>query len=166
MMFASFNAASADELRAPLHACCDAEAWVDAILAGRPYADEEALAAASDAATANLNDIGLGQALAGHPRIGERVHSGAWSKQEQSGMNSADENIRAELADANARYEKRFGHVYLVCATGKSAEEMLELCRSRLHNAPDVERGVILEELAKINRLRLTKLLHPEAVSR
>jgi 2-oxo-4-hydroxy-4-carboxy-5-ureidoimidazoline decarboxylase len=164
MMLDSFNAARAEELRAPLHACCDAEMWVEAIIDGRPYADEDALAAASDAATAGLNDIALGHALAGHPRIGERIHSGAWSTQEQSGMNTADAELRARLAESNALYEKRFGHVYLVCATGKSASEMLAICRSRLDNAPEVERRVVLDELAKINRLRLTKLLHPATV--
>lgn len=81
-------------------------------------------------------------------------------------MNSADVDVRTQLAEANALYERRFGHVYLVCATGKSAAEMLAICRARLDNPRDVERGVVLEELAKINRLRLTKLLHPETVSR
>ncbi len=87
-----------------------------------------------------------------------RAHGG-WSKQEQSGLADADVAVRTQLAEANRRYEQRFGQVYLVCATGRSAEELLELCRRRLHNDPDTERGVVLGELAKINRLRLHKLL-------
>jgi 2-oxo-4-hydroxy-4-carboxy-5-ureidoimidazoline decarboxylase len=143
---------------AGLRACCAADAWVTALLDAQPYASEDELAAASDAATAALDEAGLAQALAGHPRIGERAES-AWSRQEQSGMADADARIRAELAAANAEYERRFGHVYLVCASGRSAAELLAVCRARLGNDPATERGVVLDELAKINRLRLTKLV-------
>jgi 2-oxo-4-hydroxy-4-carboxy-5-ureidoimidazoline decarboxylase len=162
-MLDAFNTASADELRAPLRACCAAQQWIEAIIAGRPYSSEAELADASDAATAALGDVALGQALAGHPRIGERAHDGGWSNQEQAGVAAADADVRAQLADANAAYERRFGHVYLVCATGRTAAELLSICQSRLTNSPSVERGVVLGELAKINQLRLGKLLHPEA---
>ena len=74
-------------------------------------------------------------------------------------MAAAGADVRAELAAANAAYERRFGQVYLVCATGKSAEELLEICRSRLGNDPAAERRVVLAELAKISRIRLAKLL-------
>jgi 2-oxo-4-hydroxy-4-carboxy-5-ureidoimidazoline decarboxylase len=160
-MLNAFNDAPADEIRAPLRACCEADPWIEAILAGRPYADEESLAQASDTATAALNDIALGQALAGHPRIGERVDDDAWSNQEQARVRHAGDDVLRQLAVANAEYERRFGHVYLVCATGRSAEELLAICRSRLDNTPDVERSIVRAELAKINRLRLGKLLHP-----
>jgi 2-oxo-4-hydroxy-4-carboxy-5-ureidoimidazoline decarboxylase len=143
---------------AGLRACCAADAWVTALLDAQPYASEDELAAASDAATVALDEAGLAQALAGHPRIGERAES-AWSRQEQSGMADADARIRAELAAANAEYERRFGHVYLVCASGRSAAELLAVCRARLGNDPATERGVVLDELAKINRLRLAKLV-------
>lgn len=146
---------------AALRQCCAADAWVAGVVAGRPYRDEDALGAASDAATASLDDTGLAQTLAGHPRIGERTHS-AWSRQEQSGVAGATDDVRAQLAAANAAYEQRFGHVYLVCATGRSVDELLALCRSRLDNDPATERGIALAELAKINRLRLSRLLHPQ----
>jgi 2-oxo-4-hydroxy-4-carboxy-5-ureidoimidazoline decarboxylase len=157
-------AADDDSLRASLRACCAADSWIERIVAGRPYRDEAALGEASDAATADLDDTGLAQALAGHPRIGERVsgHDGSWSRQEQSGVSGAGENVRAQLAAANAAYEQRFGHVYLVCATGRTAEELLAVCRARLDNDPGAERRVVLDELAKINRLRLAKLLRQE----
>jgi 2-oxo-4-hydroxy-4-carboxy-5-ureidoimidazoline decarboxylase len=159
----SFNSAAADDrLRASLRACCAAESWVERIIAGRPYSSEGALAESSDDATAALDDTGLAQALAGHPRLGTGGHVGAWSRQEQSGVASAGEDVRARLAAANAAYEQRFGHVYLVCATGRSADELLAVCEDRLNNDPVAERGVVLVELAKINRLRLGKLLHPE----
>lgn len=160
-MLDDFNAAPAGELRGRLRACCAAGAWVEAIIAGRPYADEAALAQASDTATTMLDDLGLAQALAGHPRIGERTSS-TWSRREQSGVAGAGAQLRAEIAAANAEYERRFGHVYLVSAAGRDARELLSLCRSRLGNSPAEERGVVLAELATINRLRLTRLLSQE----
>jgi 2-oxo-4-hydroxy-4-carboxy-5-ureidoimidazoline decarboxylase len=153
-----FNAAPADELAAQLHNCCAAQPWIDAIVRGRPYPDPDALGTASDRATAALDQAGLDRALAGHPRIGERA-GGAWSRQEQAGVAGAGADGLAQLAAANAAYEQRFGHVYLVCATGKSADELLASCRARLEHDPEVERDVVLGELAQINRLRLAKLL-------
>jgi 2-oxo-4-hydroxy-4-carboxy-5-ureidoimidazoline decarboxylase len=155
------SAPDGERLRSSLRACCAADSWLDQIVAGRPYRDEDALGRTSDAVTLALDDTGLAQALAGHPRIGER-HGGSWSKQEQSGVADADDDVRARLAAANAEYEQRFGHVYLVCATGKSADELLGICRARLENDPDSEHHVVLDELAKINRLRLGKLVHPD----
>jgi 2-oxo-4-hydroxy-4-carboxy-5-ureidoimidazoline decarboxylase len=153
-------------LMAALHACCASPSWIAAILAARPYLDDEALLATSDAATATLDDADLALALAAHPRIGERAAStpsaeGSWSSQEQSGMNSADADVRARIAEANTRYEQRFDQVYLVCATGLSAEQLLAICLERLDNDPVIERVVVLDELAKIARLRLGRLLHP-----
>lgn len=158
----AFNDAPDDErLRAELAACCAAREWIAALLAGRPYAGLAELYAASDAATSALTDMGLAEALAGHPRIGDRPH-GEWSRQEQSGMSVADAGTRAELAVANAAYEQRFGQIYLVCASGRSAEELLAVCRGRLANDPATERGVLLGELSRINRIRLAKLLDRE----
>lgn len=165
----AFNAAGDADLRTRLASCCAAEAWVERVLAGRPYADETELLAVSDGATDELDAAGLAQALAGHPRIGERVstHAGeararAWSRQEQAGVATAEADVVAALEVANAEYERRFGHVYLVCASGRSATELLDLCRARLDNDPVTERAVVLHELAKINRLRLGKLLSEE----
>ncbi len=158
-----------DELRTRLHSCCAADAWVEGVMAGRPYESEAELLAASDRATAELDADGLAQALAGHPRIGERVEahggdgrSASWSQGEQARVAGAGADLLGELAAANAAYEERFGHVYLVCASGRSAAELLAVCRGRLDNDPVTERGVVLEELAKINQLRLIKLLGEE----
>ena len=146
-----------------LVACCAAESWVSAVVDGRPYPDEQQLFAVSDRATANLDDEGLAQALAAHPRIGERQPGAeaAWSRQEQAGMTAAAAGIREQMADANRRYEARFGQVYLVCATGLSAAELLAICLTRLGNDPQTERAVVLGELAGIARVRLAKLLGP-----
>jgi 2-oxo-4-hydroxy-4-carboxy-5-ureidoimidazoline decarboxylase len=163
---ATFDVAPDDELRDRLHSCCAAEAWVEEMMVGRPYRSEAALYAASDHATAELDDSGLEQALAGHPRIGDAAaahggdgRSADWSRGEQAGVATAGAGVLAELAAANASYEQRFGHVYLVCASGRSAAELLAVCQARLDNDPETERGVVLGELAKINRLRLGKLL-------
>jgi 2-oxo-4-hydroxy-4-carboxy-5-ureidoimidazoline decarboxylase len=136
------------------------------MVAGRPYRSAAALYAASDHATLALDPDGLAQALAGHPRIGDAApaHSGdrrsaAWSRGEQAGVATAGASLLDDLAAANAEYERRFGHVYLVCASGRSADELLAICRSRVGHDPETERGVVLGELAKINRLRLAKLL-------
>lgn len=166
---AAFNAAPDAELRVRLHSCCAAETWAQQLVTGRPYRSEAALFAASDRATAGLDATGLEQALAGHPRIGDSpaAHGGdgrsaAWSRGEQAGVATAGADLLAELAAANAAYEQRFGHVYLVCAAGRDAAELLAVCQSRLGNDAETERGVVLEELAKINRLRLAKLLEEE----
>jgi 2-oxo-4-hydroxy-4-carboxy-5-ureidoimidazoline decarboxylase len=150
-----------DTLRVALAQCCAARSWLDRVIDGRPYADHAALLLASDDATASLDDIGLSEALAGHVRIGERAHN-AWSRQEQAGVSDADADVRARLAECNAAYEIRFGHVYLVRATGRKAEELLAICESRLANDAAAERDVVLGELAKINRIRLDKLLDVE----
>jgi 2-oxo-4-hydroxy-4-carboxy-5-ureidoimidazoline decarboxylase len=132
---------------------------VSGVLAGRPYRDRAELHRVSDQLTLALDDAALDEALVGHPRIGERRAHSTWSQQEQAGATNADDDLRAQLAKANAEYEQRFGHVYLVCATGKSAAELLAICQSRLTNDPATERDVVRSELAKINRLRLNKLL-------
>ena len=157
---AAFSQAPDDELlRHRLEACCAAPSWVQDLVAGRPYPDVGALEAASDRATATLSGADFEQALAAHPRIGERAAHGRWSAQEQSGVAGADDDLRDRLRQANIDYEQRFGHVYLVCATGRSAQEMLDLALERLHNDPAAEHGVVLSELAAINRLRLAKML-------
>jgi 2-oxo-4-hydroxy-4-carboxy-5-ureidoimidazoline decarboxylase len=160
----------ADDERAQqqLLACCAAQSYVARMLDARPYGDVEALLLTSDDAVASLGYLGLAQALAAHPRIGEgaahpRVGEGAnaetWSGEEQAGLNGADSGVLAALREANAEYERRFGQVYLVCATGRSAGELLAICQSRLDNDPSTEQRVVLGELAKITRLRLARLL-------
>jgi 2-oxo-4-hydroxy-4-carboxy-5-ureidoimidazoline decarboxylase len=152
-----------DALAEALAACCSSRRWVAEILRHRPFADADALLSASDAAIEGLDEAALADALAGHPRIGERPAGagGEWSRQEQSGVTSAADVLLDQLATANAEYERRFGHVYLVCATGKSAQELLAICQSRLSNDPVTEERIVRVELAKITRIRLGRLLHP-----
>ncbi len=161
LTFEQFNTAPLDErLHNTLRDCCTAEAWIEAVAAGRPYASEHALFDRSDAATADLDGIGLAQALAGYPRLGERTPAASpFSSEEQAQVTAAGAELRRELAAANAAYERRFGQVYLVCTTGRSADQLLAICRARLRNDPDQERAAVKDELVQLNRLRLAKLL-------
>jgi 2-oxo-4-hydroxy-4-carboxy-5-ureidoimidazoline decarboxylase len=111
----------------------------------------------------SLSESDLDAALAGHPKIGEPAapdhDDRGWSRQEHSTVDGAAPEVRRALAVGNAAYQRRFGHVYLVNATGKSAVQLLEILNQRLDNDPAAERGVVRDELAKINRIRLAKLL-------
>ena len=125
----------------------------------------DALTAASDGVLATLDWPDIEQALAAHPRIGARLpdqdapldREAAWSRQEQSGTQDADLDIRAALRAGNAAYEERFGYVFLICATGMSAASMLAALQARLGHDPASERGVVRDELTKIVRLRLAR---------
>ena len=158
---AEFDAAPAADAAAELMPCCASRRWISGLVSGRPYARLDRLTAASDALLARLDWHELETALAGHPRIGDRAsgasRSDGWSRQEQAGTATAADQVRQELAACNVAYERRFGHVFLICATGLSAEMMLGALRSRLDNDPIAEREVVRTELAKIVRLRLAK---------
>ncbi|MFI6477934.1 2-oxo-4-hydroxy-4-carboxy-5-ureidoimidazoline decarboxylase [Nonomuraea sp. NPDC050663] len=140
--------------------CCASRAFARHVAALRPYRDLAQLTTVADAAVRGLEWPDVLEALAAHPRIGQRAagadREAAWSRQEQSGVT---DGTRAELAEGNKAYEERFGHVYLICATGLSGEEMLARLRERLLNDAEAEQAVVREELAKITRLRLAKML-------
>ena len=126
--------------------------------AGRtPTAPRCGLRARADTALAELGWADISAALGAHPRIGERA--GGWSRAEQAGTAGAPERVRAELADGNRAYEERFGHVFLVCASGLTATQMLTALRVRLRHDPATERAVVRAELGKIAWLRLERLL-------
>ncbi|MFI6167367.1 2-oxo-4-hydroxy-4-carboxy-5-ureidoimidazoline decarboxylase [Nocardia sp. NPDC051052] len=141
-----------------LLACCSSPEWARALVAGRPYASVGALLAAADTVLAGLPESEIDRALAGHPRIGERPDTAA-SAREQAGVATAEHAVRSALADGNRAYEARFGHRYLVCASGRSGGELLAILDERLGNDAETERRVMRTELAKINRLRLRALL-------
>jgi 2-oxo-4-hydroxy-4-carboxy-5-ureidoimidazoline decarboxylase len=145
-----------------LLACCSATRWAEELVSGRPYASAGEILARSDDATAGLAPADLEQALAGHPRIGAGAAADERSRREQAGVLGADPATMAALADGNEAYERRFGHIYLVCATGRGASELLALLRQRLGNDPGAEWGVVRRELGQINRIRLRRLLEAE----
>ncbi|MET9339731.1 2-oxo-4-hydroxy-4-carboxy-5-ureidoimidazoline decarboxylase [Nonomuraea sp. NPDC003804] len=155
----NLNALSAGEAEAELLTCCASRAFAREVAARRPYADLAELTAAADAAVRALGWPDVEEALAAHPRIGERVQGAgresAWSRQEQSGV---EDDLREALAEGNRAYEDRFGHVYLVCATGLSGQEMLARLKERLVHDPATEREVVRDELAKITKLRVARI--------
>jgi 2-oxo-4-hydroxy-4-carboxy-5-ureidoimidazoline decarboxylase len=155
----SLNALPAGLARRRLLACCSAARWAEELVSGRPYSSADEILARSDDATASLAPADLEQALAGHPRIGAGAAADERSRREQAGVLGADPATMTALAGGNEAYERRFGHIYLVCATGRSAPELLALLRERLGNDPGTERGVVRRELGKINRIRLRRLL-------
>ena len=161
MDLAGFNSAPADDLRAALLECCASPEWVRALTAGRPYPTPAALYAAADEAVAGLPDPELHAALAGHPRLGERAGAGhaASSSREQAGVAQSSSDTRAALVEGNRAYEAKYGHVYLVCADGRSGDELLAVLRARLTSDPLDEWATTREELRKINRLRLARLI-------
>ncbi|WP_250558163.1 2-oxo-4-hydroxy-4-carboxy-5-ureidoimidazoline decarboxylase [Pseudonocardia lacus] len=155
---AEFDQLPPADAEAALLACCASPEWARRVAAARPYGSPDALLAGAAAALADLAEPEVDLALAGHPRIGERSRH-ASSVREQSGVAAAPDAVKAALVEGNREYEARFGHVYLVCADGRPAEELLAVLRSRLGNDPATERAVLRAELAKINRIRLGRML-------
>lgn len=162
MTLDELNAAAVEELRPQLLACADVPAWADALLAGRPYADRGELEATADEAARAFSLADVDRALAAHPRIGERAAGSgtdaAWSRAEQAAV-SRDSETERQLAEGNHAYEERFGRVFLICATGLSAEEILAALQTRLGHDEMTEQAVVADELRKIALLRLGKVL-------
>ncbi len=157
---ADLNRAPAGELRPQLLALTSAPQWADALIAGRPYADVDALLYTSDELILSLAESQVDAALAGHPRIGESSkgldrESALRSAGEQAGMADADAATRDAMARGNVAYEEKFGRIYLVAAAGRSAAELLALLSDRLVHDPARELDVVRRELARITRLRL-----------
>ncbi|MET8329053.1 2-oxo-4-hydroxy-4-carboxy-5-ureidoimidazoline decarboxylase [Streptomyces sp. NPDC005181] len=156
---ARFNILADDEATTALHEVCASAAWGRAILSRRPYPTAEALLSASDVATADLTEDGLTDAMAGHPPIGRPKPGDPTSSREQRGMAGATEELKAEMLELNLAYQERFGHVFLICATGATGEQMRDAVKSRIGNSPEREREIVRTELGKINRIRLTRLV-------
>ena len=155
----AFNDLPRAEAEARLRTCCASKRWAEALTSGRPYPTPESLYDAADDVWWSLEQSDWLQAFAAHPRIGDRAAADPTAQREQAGVASASADLTAALAEANQRYEERFGRVFLICATGKSAEEMLASIRRRLGNDEHAEVQVAAAEQAKITRLRLERLL-------
>ncbi|MDB4984941.1 MAG: 2-oxo-4-hydroxy-4-carboxy--5-ureidoimidazoline decarboxylase [Myxococcaceae bacterium] len=160
------NALALEAARSALMRCCGARPWVEKMLARRPFPSTHALLEAADEVWATLDREAYREAFAAHPRIGEDLHTlrskfgstASWANQEQAGTASADAQTLLALRDENEAYFARFGFIFIVCASGKSAGEMLELMRARMYNPPLLELEVAAGEQAKITKLRLQKL--------
>ncbi|WP_405670465.1 2-oxo-4-hydroxy-4-carboxy-5-ureidoimidazoline decarboxylase [Streptomyces sp. NBC_01530] len=157
-----FNALEDDAALAALHEACASTAWARRLLAARPYATAEDLFAASDAAMAELTGADLAEAMAGHPPIGRPKPGDPTSAREQRGMAGASEELRSEMLELNLAYQDVFGHVFLICATGRTGEQMRDAVKERIGNSPEQEREIVRAELGKINRIRLALLVEDD----
>jgi 2-oxo-4-hydroxy-4-carboxy-5-ureidoimidazoline decarboxylase len=160
---AVLNEAATEQAADRLAACNASRRWVEAMLAGRPYDDVGSLLSAAERCARSLEWEDVCQALDAHPRIGDSAtgHSAEaqWSRREQAAVGSSDSATQDALQKGNAAYEQRFGHVFLIRAAGRSAEEMLAELRRRLDNDENTERAEVTEQLAQITRLRVERLL-------
>jgi 2-oxo-4-hydroxy-4-carboxy-5-ureidoimidazoline decarboxylase len=168
---ADLDRATAATAAGLLRPSCASARWIERMVSGRPHGSLPALMAASDGTIAALGWPDIEHALAAHPRIGARLpdrgappdqedrddREAAWSRQEQSGTRDAGPDVQAGLRAGNTAYTERFGHVFLICATGMSAASMLAALQARLGHDPATEREVVRDELTKIVRLRLAK---------
>ena len=159
MRLADLNALDDDAASQEFRRCCGSSRWATRMTQGRPFASVEEMSAAADTAWWALGRPDWLEAFAAHPQIGASAPVSAWSAAEQAGVAGAAERTRGRLAEANREYQSRFGYIFIVCATGKSADEMLDLLEGRLRNDPDHELRIAAEEQRKITQLRLTKLL-------
>lgn len=163
------NALPAARAVAELLRCCGARRWAEAMAARRPFASLQALQQAASEVWWALERADWLEAFAAHPRIGDLQRlrerfagrGGSWSEGEQAGVQGAPEALLQELMAGNREYERRFGHIFIVCASGRTAAELLQALRARLANDPETELRLAAAEQDRITRLRLEKLLQP-----
>ena len=166
MTIADLNALPPEKARDEFARCCGASSWVKNLLARRPFVDKASALAAADAAWAETSEKDWLEAFSHHPRIGGKdalrakfAATSAWARGEQAKAAQADEATLDALAQGNADYEARFGFIFIVCATGKTAAEMLSLLKARLANERASELAIAAVEQAKITKIRMEKLL-------
>jgi OHCU decarboxylase len=158
MTLAELNLLPASSAEAELQRCCGSRRWARLMIAERPFASADVLAAEAERIWWSLSAADWLEAFAAHPRIGERSES-AWATQEQAGVASITDEVRSLLLRLNREYEQRFGYTFIVCATGRSAAEMLAALEARFRNVPEDELQVAAVEQRKITALRLLKLV-------
>jgi len=161
----AFDALPEHEAAMLLETCCGASAWIHAMVVRRPFGTLHVMLETAGEVWWSLGPDDWREAFDHHPRIGEAAaavrqdeRARAWSSDEQRGTSTASADVRQALAEGNREYERRFGHIYLVCATGRSADDLLATLRARLTNDAGAELRVAAGEQAKITRLRLEKM--------
>lgn len=165
MTIAEFDHLDQEEKRALLHKCCGSTTWVNNMIAAPPAEDLVDLLEIAEEQWYACHEADWREAFSQHPRIGDVdslkekfAATAQWAEGEQSSVKEASEQTLQQLAAGNQAYEQRFGYIFIVCATGKSADEMLQLLNQRLYNNPEVEIQMAMEEQLKITKLRLEKL--------
>lgn len=146
--------------------CCGSKGWARQMVAQRPFASVAELIQTADRTWWTLTPHDWLEAFRSHPKIGEQrpaqqtsAAALSWSSTEQSGVSRATEDTMQLLGELNRRYEEKFGFIYIVCATGRSSDELLAILRERLPNESDTERSIAAGEQARITQLRLNKLI-------
>lgn len=158
---------SEEAARALLERCCGARRWVDGMLRRRPFGARAALLEAAREVWAALGEEDYLEAFAHHPRIGEDLdalrarfpETAGWAGAEQAGAQAADASTLLALRDGNRAYCERFGFIFIICASGKGARELLAALRERMHNERPRELALAAAEQAEITQLRLEKLV-------
>ena len=165
-VLARWNALPLEDAAEEILPCCGSKAWARAMTLRRPLHDEAALLAACDEVWKDLPPSDWMEAFQSHPRIGESRGAGAasqrsaaWSRSEQKETGGADERVKLALAEGNRAYEKKFNRIFIVCASGKSGPEILEILRRRLQNDNDTELHEAAEQQRQIAHIRLRKWL-------
>ena len=160
------NSLNADEAAKELLQCCGSKRWAVEMANARPYPNEKTLLARADDVWRSLDRNDWLEAFRSHPKIGEKkaadkvsAQSQQWSGQEQSGVTNATQNTVESLAALNEDYEQKFGFIFIICATGKTSDEMLSALRERLQHDREAELPIAAAEQGKITELRLKKLL-------
>jgi OHCU decarboxylase len=155
-----------DKAEATFLDCCGSTEWAKRMAAERPFGMIENLYQSAESIWSSLSSADHLEAFASHPKIGskkpapkQQAKSAKWSSNEQSGLETANDEVKNDLAEANRLYLEKFGFIFIVCATGKSAAEMLAICRARLRNSLATELQIAAEEQRKITEIRLNKLL-------
>lgn len=166
MNIEQFNKLSDEDAKTEITRCCGASNWVKKVLDNRPYNDKNSLLELAEKEWFNLSQDDWLEAFQHHPKIGDinslskkYANTQKWAEGEQSGVNSASENIIHNLAQGNKDYEEKFGYIFIVCATGKTAQEMLDILNTRLPNNTEEEIKIAIGEQNKITKIRLEKLL-------
>ena len=160
------NSMPREEAAELLRSCCGATSWVNAMLDRRPYESATRLLDDADVAWATTSVDDWHEAFSYHPRIGEKAAPGKtaalaseWSEAEQKKLKVASSSVHDQMSLVNIAYERQFGHIYIVNATGKTARDLLDIARSRLKNNPEKELRIAAEEVRQITRIRLEKLI-------
>jgi 2-oxo-4-hydroxy-4-carboxy-5-ureidoimidazoline decarboxylase len=160
----TLDEATASDARAWLRRCCGSSKWVEGMLARRPFGSAAALLGAARAVWNGLDRNDWLEAFGHHPQIGERDRTAAptdtreWSRREQAQVDQAPPAVRLALDEGNREYARKFGYIFIICASGRSAESILADLRVRLQNDPDTEIEVAAAEQARITELRLQAL--------
>ncbi|HEY6413748.1 MAG TPA: 2-oxo-4-hydroxy-4-carboxy-5-ureidoimidazoline decarboxylase [Edaphobacter sp.] len=165
-VLARWNSLDAESATREILPCCGSQAWAAALTTNRPLANEAELLAASNAIWLSLPETAWQEAFDSHPRIGQKhaqtqatEESLRWSSQEQQAALSEDASAKLAMEEANHRYEQRFGRIFIVCASGKSASEILSILEARMNNDPQTELHEAAEQQRQITQLRLHRWL-------